>query len=63
VGQRFRHCQVALELEQRIGDMTVGDLADGTRTLADRGVDGVEPALFVAHDRVDAAPAGGEGAA
>ena len=57
MGECFSHCQISLKLQQGLGDLSFGNLMDGAGVAADQGVNGVEPALFVAHDRVDAAPA------
>src|SRR6478752_6640868 len=61
--ERLSHCQIPLKLQEGIGDLNFRDLTDGAGVAADHGVDRVEPALFVARDRIDSAPAVGECAA
>ena len=53
----FSHCQVSVKLEESLGHLDFGDLTHGAGAMTDHGVDGVEPALFVACDGVDSAPA------
>src|ERR1700694_2046491 len=54
--ERFSHRQVSLKLKERLGDLNFRNLKDRAGVAADHGVDGVEPALFVACYRVDTAP-------
>ena len=63
MGQRFGHRQVSLKPKERLGDLCFRDLEDRAGAVADHGVDGVEPALFVPRYRVDTAPTVGECAA
>ena len=42
----FGHCQISLKLQQRLGDLSFGDLTDGAGMAADQGVNRFEPALL-----------------
>ena len=60
MGKGLSHRQVTLRLQEGLGDMDLRNLTDRAGPVADHGMDGFKPAMFVPCYRIDAASAIGE---